>query len=120
MKVFVYGTMKKGGALHKSYMTNSKLLGEAVLPGFWMLSLGPYPALVRTDNPNTKVKGEVYEMPELEWKSLENMEANAGYDTYMVQPEGTKGETAVFVYLDLTTPGTSSWEHDHIHFQEEE
>ena len=60
MKVFVYGTLKKGFGNHY-LLSNSKLLGDSYTKqAYDLYNLGYYPAM--TDNGNYIIKGELYEV----------------------------------------------------------
>lgn len=120
MLVFVYGTMKKGGALNKAYMSASKYKAEALVSGYWMFDMGPYPALAYTGNKHQLVKGEVWDMPDAAWTRLKNMEEGAGYNvgTALTDVNGAKQTVHLFVRIDLTVPGTSCWDNDNVIFEE--
>ena len=61
MKLFVYGTLKRGKSAH-SLMKHCEFLGETILPGYSLYRQGGLPVLV-IDHVNT-VTGEVYRIPE--------------------------------------------------------
>lgn len=61
MKLFVYGTLKKGGYYHDRM--DGTFLGEAVAHGWQMVDLGPYPAVVAG---TASAYGELYEVESLE------------------------------------------------------
>lgn len=63
MRLVVYGTLKRGGALH-GHMENvkAKFIEESSLEGFRMHNMGWYPAIM--EHPGSKVKVEVYEIPD--------------------------------------------------------
>lgn len=74
MKIFVYGTLKKG--YHNNVLLNGTTpLGEHVLPGYKLLDAG-FP--VATPSADHSVLGEVYEIadtsPNLQW--LDRLESN--------------------------------------------
>lgn len=83
--VFVYGSLKEGFRLHPYYLADQQKVGEAVIEGFSMVSLGQYPALIRTDNPDHKVMGEYYLVSEEAYNLLKKMEEDAGYSTESVK-----------------------------------
>ena len=64
MKVFVYGTLKKGYGNHRLLESvNASLLGPDVIAG--RLYSGPwFPMLVAPEELGELVEGEVYEIPE--------------------------------------------------------
>jgi len=73
-KVFVYGTLKKGGALHGN-LAKSKFIGEAELSGFEMYNVGGwFPAIIKVDDKDSKVKGEVYEVDDTTATRLDSVE----------------------------------------------
>lgn len=65
-KIFVYGTLKRGHA-NEDCMENAKFLGEFWTgPGFNVYHLGFAPAMVRTEDGTGKVKGELFEVSDIE------------------------------------------------------
>ena len=59
-RVFVYGTLKRGGRNHR-YLADQQFLGEArTVPGFTLYSLGDYPGMVRSSRIDHDVTGEVW------------------------------------------------------------
>ena len=90
-KVFVYGTLKKGGALH-GHLENAKFVKEEELSGFEMFNVGWFPAIVKTDNKDSKVKGEVYEVDDNLMSTLDMVE---GYPDLYQKEETEHG----FVYF---------------------
>lgn len=60
-KVFVYGTLKRDQGNHGVLSRNKGVfLGEATLPGYTLLDLGPFPGAV--PNQTEEVRGEVFEV----------------------------------------------------------
>lgn len=67
VRLFVYGSLKRGGAHHEE-LRGARFLGEArTAPGFTLVRLGAYLALVPTADTKsdaaTSVPGEVFEVP---------------------------------------------------------
>lgn len=61
MKIFVYGTLKRGGALH-SVIEDCEFLGEHVTePKYRLESAGAFPLMA---SGSYRVKGEIYEVPD--------------------------------------------------------
>lgn len=77
IKVFVYGTLKKG--FYNDYVlgkSEGKFIGEGVTdPCFTLVSLCAYPAVL--DKGTTTIKGEVYEV-----KTLEHLDWLEGYPEF--------------------------------------
>ncbi len=59
-KVFVYGTLKRGGGNH-ALLARQQFLGPArTPPGYTLYSLGEYPGMVRSPDNMTGVIGELW------------------------------------------------------------
>ncbi len=56
--LFVYGTLKRGFPLHH-HINGSRFIGEGILEGYVMYSLGSYPGILPQEG--AVVKGELYE-----------------------------------------------------------
>lgn len=65
IRLWVYGTLKKGGRLHGAMRGASFLACCRSVPGYQLLKLGWYPGLVRVPcpGPGDTVAGELYEVP---------------------------------------------------------
>jgi gamma-glutamylcyclotransferase (GGCT)/AIG2-like uncharacterized protein YtfP len=69
VKLFVYGTLKRGGRLHQ-VMGDSQYLGDYETENRWTLAdFGAYPGMIPGDS---EVKGEMYEvsnkiLSDLDW-----------------------------------------------------
>ncbi|EDM22925.1 gamma-glutamylcyclotransferase [Caminibacter mediatlanticus TB-2] len=75
MKIFVYGSLKKGKKL-SYYLKNAKFLGEAITCKPYPLILSKskwYPYLLEK-NDGFKIKGEVYEIDFKTLKKLDRLE----------------------------------------------
>lgn len=67
IKLFVYGTLKKGHGNNSILKTsNGIIIGKGHIKGFKIYSLGPFPALNKTNSDNDIVHGELYEIENLE------------------------------------------------------
>jgi len=66
-KLFVYGTLLRdcGHAIHQTLKDELEYLGEAVFNGI-LFNLGAYPGVVACDDPEKRVKGELYRLREPE------------------------------------------------------
>jgi gamma-glutamylcyclotransferase (GGCT)/AIG2-like uncharacterized protein YtfP len=72
--VFVYGTLRTGGGLHR-LLEDSINLGNDSLDGV-LLNLGPYPGFVDGEG---VVVGECYKVTDAKLKQLDSIECGAGY-----------------------------------------
>ena len=77
MKVFVYGTLRKGLAWH-SLIKNSEFIGEAKTKDKYCLYAENIPFLFK-DEEVSKIKGEVYEVDELTLKNLDKLEGHPNW-----------------------------------------
>ncbi len=60
IRVFVYGTLKRGGE-NQSFLAGQEFLGNArTPPGFTLYSLGDYPGMVRSPEDKEGVTGELW------------------------------------------------------------
>jgi gamma-glutamylaminecyclotransferase len=73
-RVFVYGTLKRGGDNHH-YIAYQQFLGEARTPaGYTLYSLGDYPGMVRAPEDTAGVTGELWAVDEACLKQLDLLE----------------------------------------------
>lgn len=95
--MFVYGTLKRGRHLHKTYnFHKSEFVGEDQVKGE-LYSLGWYPALFPDGRHADYVKGEVFRVPFNVYETVKNMEEAAGYETSeVITKNGVKAK--VFYY----------------------
>ncbi|CAN5888661.1 gamma-glutamylcyclotransferase [soil metagenome] len=76
--VFVYGTLRRGGARAMSIrFPSSKFIGDAKVSGS-LYDLGAYPGLLLNDS-NPSVMGEVYEIDDEILSKLDDLEASSYY-----------------------------------------
>ena len=78
VRLFVYGSLKRGGR-HHDELAGSVFLGQATtLPGYRLEPLGEYLALVSVPpEPAAAVPGELYEVDELKFGALDAFEGDA-------------------------------------------
>lgn len=82
--IFVYGSLRKDEYNYHRFMTlfpgELKLLQtEVYLKGFELYSFGAYPGIVRSDNDNCFVIGDVLRVSDNVSKKVDDMELDAGY-----------------------------------------
>jgi gamma-glutamylaminecyclotransferase len=59
-RIFVYGSLKRGGSNHR-YLAGQKFLGETrTAPGYTLYSLGDYPGMVPSTVASDDVTGELW------------------------------------------------------------
>jgi gamma-glutamylcyclotransferase (GGCT)/AIG2-like uncharacterized protein YtfP len=76
MKLFVYGSLKKGGKYH-FYLEEATLVAEhAVAKGVLYDSGLGYPAVVLSGTGN--ITGEIYDIPDELWPALDDLEGYTG------------------------------------------
>src|SRR5690606_16723824 len=115
-KIFVYGTLLSGEINWLHYLQYSKLLGQDTLKGnFTMVSLGGFPGVI--PHGEGVVKGEVYEVDDLTYREIENLEGyhpDPTYSFYSKMPVETKyGSADMYVlsekYLDNPVIENGDW-----------
>lgn len=84
MKIGVYGSLRKD-CYNYTVMEddNVKYLGDDIIKGFALYSLGSYPAIIPDDS--TSVVVEVYDVPEDTYSIITSMELGAGYEIQKVE-----------------------------------
>ena len=76
-RVFVYGTLKRGGDNHH-YLAYQQFLGAAhTLPGYTLYSLGDYPGMVRAADDTDGVTGELWAVDDACLRQLDLLEGVA-------------------------------------------
>ena len=77
MKIFVYGTLKRGQPLHYA-LRDQQFVGDArTLPQYQMFSLGDYPGVVMAASAEVgqAIEGEVWEVDAICLAELDEIEA---------------------------------------------
>lgn len=98
MKVAVYGTLKQGHGNHDHFLRGKTIVGNDQIKGFTMYSLGGFPACVPSDDEDSRVIVEVYEVNDQELDALDGLE---GYPRlYNRQEVETCCGTAWMYYMD--------------------
>ncbi|MBI2815182.1 MAG: gamma-glutamylcyclotransferase [Opitutae bacterium] len=73
-RVFVYGTLKRGGANH-AFLAGQQFLGPArTQPGFTLYSLGDCPGMVRAPGDTAGVAGELWVVDDACLAELDRLE----------------------------------------------
>lgn len=108
VRVFVYGTLRKGCVLNRHWMTGATYVRDATIYSYTMISFGPYPALIQLSGAlEFGVEGEVWNMDEEKFDKLRQMEEGVGYTTRDIPLEdGTSAKAFVFTAINK---GTVRW-----------
>lgn len=85
-KIFVYGTLKKGGSLHDYYLWKSEFVKKDFVRGE-LYALCGLPFLIVGKNRTSRVPGEVYNVKDKVFDAVKVMEEGAGYKTIEVLTE---------------------------------
>lgn len=95
MKVFVYGTLRKGEGNHHILMNSACIEQEDEVESFTLYKVNPhYPAAVPRLIPGYSIKGEVYGIDEFTLERLDRLEGYPNlYDR--VEVETKKGHRAI-------------------------
>lgn len=115
--LFVYGTLKRGHALH-GWLEGQQFIGLAEVKDACLIDAGAYPIMV-VPNPGSSVHGELYMVDAALFTALSNMESRAGYRTIIVSAKvltgtaipGTAGTSVgAYSYVFPTIQGPTQWE----------
>jgi gamma-glutamylcyclotransferase (GGCT)/AIG2-like uncharacterized protein YtfP len=71
--IFVYGTLRKND-MYSSLLNNSEYMGNDLVPGFVMRSLGEYPMIFERENPESLIVIEIYKIDHHTLQQLDNLE----------------------------------------------
>lgn len=97
-KVFVYGTLLKGEENHNAYLSGSRFVCCADLPGYGLYNVDVYPGIVPEEG--ERVKGEVYEVDQATLRRLDDLEDEGDlYTRREVIAETAEGPIKVLVYV---------------------
>jgi len=111
MRMFVYGTLKKGFGLNR-ILSDSTYIGHASVKGYSLRDAGPYPVVFHGDK-NDVVHGEVYEVDKDTYNIVASIEEGAGY--WLEETKTTDGEPVSLwvsddkVYGDLPVVEGGCW-----------
>lgn len=94
--VFVYGSLKRAEANHPQ-MAGCRWLGEAQLEGLALYDLGPFPMAVPTDDPGSRLHGELYAVDDEQLARLDRFEGAPRL--YQRQRHHLHDGRAVWVYV---------------------
>jgi gamma-glutamylcyclotransferase (GGCT)/AIG2-like uncharacterized protein YtfP len=98
-RVFVYGTLKRGGENHSWIAGQQFVRTSRTKPVYRMHDLGGYPGMVR-DAPGLSIEGEIWEVDAAGLARLDVLEDVAGGEYERVEIELEGGEAAEgYLYL---------------------
>lgn len=90
-----YGSLRQGEYNQKYF--DYKFIRTVVLEGYKLYSLGSYPGIKKTNNPDDKLVCDLVLVEnKAEFQSLDNMEIGAGYSRELIQLE--EGEAILYLY----------------------
>lgn len=73
-RVFVYGTLKRGGSNHR-FLAGQRFVGPArTSPGLTLYAIGDYPGMVRAPEDRAGVDGEIWEVDRACLAQLDELE----------------------------------------------
>ena len=102
-RIFVYGTLKRGGSNH-ALLAGQQFLGAAcTAPGYILYLLGDYPGMVRAANDQAGVTGEVWLVDDACLQQLDELEgvAEGLYERVPIKPAPPFDDQPVETYLYL-------------------
>lgn len=78
VKIFVYGTLRKGYGLHSQCLTNSKFLGDAETVEKYAMYVNAIPYVIKDDKVST-IKGEVYLVDPYTLEAIDRIEGHPNW-----------------------------------------
>ena len=91
VRLFVYGSLKRGGR-HHDELAGARFLGKATtLPGYRLEPLGEYLALVAAPGSDAAVPGEVFDVAESKLGEVDAFEGDS-YERGNVRLAGGEGD----------------------------
>lgn len=105
MKVFVYGTLKKGYSNHQFYMNDAKFIREATASGFSMVNGPGFPFAFKKKD--SLIQGELYEIDETTLKQLDYLESYPSF--YTRSEDGPEGSWIYHLDSKPTGKEITSW-----------
>ena len=110
MIIMSYGTLKRGFYNHK-LMGENTYLGKVSLSGYVMYKNEHYPAIVKSDDPERVVIGELYEIEKDVFDTIAAIEFSAGYHINEIGVDINNEKTIVPVFvMDKELVDNSKWE----------
>ena len=95
--LFVYGSLKRGYE-YSDYLQGQVFLGDGILPGYELICLGDYPAVIPADFEASLVKGEVYAVSEDALALIDILEGDE-YERTTVKIELLSQRVSSLVYV---------------------
>lgn len=105
--VFVYGTLKHGHGLHYVLSDDDSTMycADGDVVGHALIDLGPFPGMIPSEDPDSVVRGEVYEVSSATLRKLDNVEGEGSlYDRKEVWVElygvggGVSAKAFAYIY----------------------
>lgn len=99
IKLFTYGTLKRGRGNYRYFLRNAKFLGEATTNKDYSLVVYSLPYMI--ERKGTGVKGELFEINEQELDAIDGLEGHPSfYQRKTITVTDDQGnETETFAYL---------------------
>lgn len=101
-RVFVYGTLKRGGENHEWIKSQTFVASARTKPLYRMFDLGGYPGMICSEN-GIAIEGEIWDVDEAGLARLDVLEDIDGgeYERVLIELEGEFAEQCVEGYLYL-------------------
>jgi gamma-glutamylcyclotransferase (GGCT)/AIG2-like uncharacterized protein YtfP len=104
--IAAYGTLREGNYNYDRYKriadaSNNTFnkVGEAIIEGYELWDLGPYPYSIKTGNPEDKMTVDIIECDDYTIRSITRMEEGAGYTTEEITINGI--ECLIYTYPEI-------------------
>ena len=99
IRVFVYGTLMRGGCYHKEFLGIHKFLGRGLITGYALYNLGGYPGVI--PERGEQVKGEIFGIDRKTLRRIDVLEDKGSlYDRKRIPVLNEDGKTTrAYVYV---------------------
>ncbi|MBW6469640.1 MAG: gamma-glutamylcyclotransferase [Methanosarcinaceae archaeon] len=101
--LFVYGTLRKSGSLHKLYLTDAIYSTTIKLSGVKLYESQLLPVAVLTKKDKHKIKGELYYVLKTDMLSIDRLESSYRKVKLTVAISGYSEKQEVIMYVKKTT-----------------
>jgi len=102
---FVYGSLRRGEYNYRMIEKVSEFKGMTSINGYKLISLGYYPCVVKSNNKEDKVIGEVFLINDIDAiKNIDYMELNSGYKRVKQKVVMGSGDEVEVLFYEFKRP----------------
>lgn len=97
----VYGTLRVSGSAkwYIESLQDTKLIRTALLKGYRMYDLGPFPMVMECSNPDDTIEVDIIKVTKHRFESIARMEMSAGYKGGSTQDQDDDKDNGLCIWL---------------------